>query len=168
MVLYVTIIAYKLQHLSHVLLPQKNWRILWIRFWNLKGILFLFSFFEKKIWKGIWLKKILYESEYMLWNWQEYLFYPWPTPTERTEYMLWNWHEDLFYPWPTPLNPTVVSIFLKIINDILVNGPLIHLLWCRWTQQQPCIYTITRDSLVVINAKTWESHDLDTSRKFLF
>ena len=56
-------------------------------------------------------------------------------------------------------NPNVVSIFLKIINDILVNGPLIHILWCRWTQQHSCIYTTTRDSLVVINAKTWESHD---------
>ena len=127
--------------------------------------LFSFFFFWEKNLKGIWLKKILYESEYMLRNLQEYLFYPWPTSTERTEYMLWNWHEDLFYPWPTP---TELNRRFNFSNDILVNGPLIHVLWCRWTQQRSCIHTIAGDSLEVINAKTWELHDSDTSQKFLF
>ena len=95
-----------------LVIATKNWCILWIRFWNLKGIIFLFFFFGNEIWK-----------------------------------------DDIL------ATPTVVAIFLKIINDILVNGPLIHILWCRWTQQHSCIYTTTRDSLVVINAKTWESHD---------
>ena len=131
--------------------------------------LFFFLFLRKKSERNLTQENLVWIGVYALkLTWIFILSLTNSYWTYELEYMLWNWHEELFYPWPTPLNPTVVSIFLKITNDVLVNGPLIHLLWCRWTRQHSCIYTVTRDSLVVINAKTWESHDLDTSRQFLF